>query len=37
MDITITRAEMAKMMSQYAMNVLDKVPDTNKVCTFSDI
>lgn len=33
----ITRAEMAKMLSVYAKEVLGKTPDTSKACTFSDI
>jgi hypothetical protein len=30
---TITRAELAKMMSQYAVAVLKKSPDTSKNCS----
>lgn len=37
MEDTITRAEMAKMISQYMIKVLGKMPDTTKVCTFQDI
>ena len=33
----ITRAEMAKMLSVYAVEVLGNTPDTSKACTFSDI
>ena len=33
----ITRAEMAKMLSVYAKEVLGNTPDTSKACTFSDI
>ena len=33
----ITRAEMAKMLSVYAMEVLEMTPDTSKACTFNDI
>jgi hypothetical protein len=33
----ITRAEMAKMLSVYAMEVLGMKPDTSKVCNFTDI
>ena len=28
---------MAKMLSQYAINVLGKTPDTNKKCEFGDV
>jgi hypothetical protein len=28
---------MAKMMVNYAINVLQRVPDTTKICQFSDI
>lgn len=37
MDWTLTRVAMAKMISQYAMNVLLLEPDTNKKCFFSDV
>ena len=33
----ITRAEMAKMLSVYAMEVLGLTPDTSRACTFTDI
>jgi hypothetical protein len=33
----ITRAEMAKMLSVYAMEVLGMTPDTSKACSFTDI
>lgn len=33
----ITRAEMAKMLSVYATEVLGLTPDTSKACTFTDI
>ena len=33
----ITRAEMAKMLSVYATEVLKNTPDTSKACTFTDI
>jgi hypothetical protein len=33
----ITRAEMAKMLSVYAKEVLGKTLDTSKACTFTDI
>ncbi len=33
----ITRAEMAKMLSVYATEVLGMTPDTTAACTFSDI
>jgi len=32
----ITREEMAKMISNYAVNILWKAPDTTKSCLFSD-
>ena len=28
---------MAKMLSQYAINILKKTPDTNRKCEFSDV
>ena len=28
---------MAKMLSQYAINILNKTPDTSKTCTFTDV
>lgn len=37
MEDTIIRAEMAKMISQYMIKVLGKMPDTSKVCNFTDI
>ena len=37
MNWTLTRIAMAKMMSQYAMNVLLLEPDTNKKCVFRDV
>ena len=33
----ITRAEMAKMLSVYSVEVLGNTPDTSKACTFTDI
>ena len=33
----IIRAEIAKMMVNYAIKVLDKSPDTSLACDFSDI
>ena len=33
----ITRAEMAKMLSVYATEVLGNTPDTSAACTFTDI
>jgi hypothetical protein len=32
----LTRAQAAKMLSQFAIEVLKKTPDTRQVCTFSD-
>jgi hypothetical protein len=37
MDTVLIRAHAAKMMSNYAMNVLDRQPDTKKKCLFDDI
>jgi len=37
MDGTLIRAHAAKMISNYAMNVLDMEPDTTKVCEFDDM
>ena len=34
---TLTRIQMAKMLSNFAINVLWKQPDTSKKCEFSDI
>ena len=34
---TLIRSHMAKMMVNYAIEVLGKTPDTSKNCTFSDI
>ena len=36
MKWNITREEMAKMISNYAVNILWKAPDTTKSCLFSD-
>jgi len=33
----ITRIELSKMISNYAINVLKKKPDTSKKCEFSDV
>jgi hypothetical protein len=33
----ITRIELSKMVSNYAINVLNKKVDTSKKCQFSDI
>jgi hypothetical protein len=33
----ITRAETAKMISNYVKNVLGKSPETTKNCTFTDV
>lgn len=33
----LLRSHMAKMMSEYAMNVLKKVPDSSKTCLFVDM
>ena len=37
MEWSLTRIAMAKMLSQYAINVLGKTPDTNKKCEFGDV
>ena len=37
MNGTLTRIEMAKMLSNYAINVLWKTPDTSKQCNFLDV
>jgi hypothetical protein len=38
MDAPLTRIAMAKMLSQYAINVLGKTPDTTKVVpNFPDV
>ena len=33
----LLRSHMAKMMSEYAMNVLKKIPDSTKTCVFVDM
>lgn len=37
MDGFLIRSHAAKMMTNYAMNVLKKEPNTSKVCTFDDM
>lgn len=37
MEDWLTRIAMAKMLSQYAINVLKKTPDTSKECKFGDV
>lgn len=37
MDAPLTRIAMAKMLSQYAINVLGKTPDTTKTISFPDV
>ena len=37
MDDPLIRIAMAKMLSQYAINILKKTPDTTKTCKFSDV
>ncbi len=34
---SLTRVALAKMMSNFAMTVLDKDPDTSKSCSFADV
>ena len=33
---SLIRAHMAKMMVNYAINVLDRVPDDSLICVFTD-
>ena len=37
MNGKLIRAHMAKMMSNYATEILELTPDTSKVCDFDDI
>ena len=37
MNWSLTRIAMAKMLSQYAINILKKTPNTNKQCIFWDV
>ena len=37
MNWNLSRIAMAKMLSQYAINVLGKTPDTTKKCEFKDV
>jgi len=37
MDGKIIRDQMAKMITQFAIKVLNKKPDTTLACTFADI
>ena len=37
MEGTLTRIAMAKMLSQYAINVLGRTPDTGRNATFTDV
>lgn len=37
MNGNLIRSHMAKMMSNYATEVLNLVPNTGKVCSFNDI
>ena len=37
MNKSVTRIELSKMISNYAINILNKKPDTSKKCEFSDI
>ena len=37
MKWNLNRISMAKMLSQYAINILKKTPDINKKCNFSDV
>ena len=37
MNKSVTRIELSKMISNYAINILNKTPDTSKKCNFTDI
>jgi hypothetical protein len=37
MDGPLTRIQMAKMLSQYAINVLGKTPDASRIAKFNDV
>ena len=37
MNWNLNRIAMAKMLSQYAINILNKEPDTTKSCNFADV
>ena len=37
MNWSLNRIAMAKMLSQYAINILKKKPDTSKKCNFTDV
>jgi hypothetical protein len=37
MNSPLTRIAMAKMLSQYAINILGKAPDTTKTISFPDV
>ena len=37
MNGTLTRIAMAKMLSQYAINVLNKEPDASRTISFPDV
>ena len=37
MNWNLSRIAMAKMLSQYAMKIFNKKPDTSKNCTFTDV
>jgi hypothetical protein len=34
---SLTRIALAKMIANYAINVLGMTPDTSKACTFTDV
>ena len=37
LDMNLTRSQLAKIITNYAINVLWKSPNTSRICTFSDI
>jgi hypothetical protein len=37
MEGKLLRSHMAKMMVNYALKVLKKIPDTSRACEFTDI
>ncbi len=37
MDDPLIRSHMAKMIVNYAIHELKKIPDTSRTCTFTDI
>jgi hypothetical protein len=37
MNDKLNRVSMAKMLSNYSINILQKTPDTSKKCSFVDV